>query len=287
MKFSLATMAARKRKSRKPITFRPIETTQAQADDLAAIYARALAPWDDAVEILAELYGRELHRVLTTDSPSDLGATTDAIAAVINRLVLELTPALRQWAFRTESWHRGKWVRAVLAGAQVDLETLLGPEDEVETIDAWLVRNTSLVRDINEQARGKIADAVLRGFQQRSPIADVAKEIREATGFARKRARRVATDQTTKLASALDRERQRQAGLDIFKYRHSHKLHPREAHKARDGKLYELATGREVRFVNGKRVYGSDTIAPDDMPGIPPFCACTTQAVLVFEGEEL
>lgn len=283
-------MTARKRKSTRPVVLSPIITTRAQADDLARIYARMLEPWSRAAEMLSDAYGRELARLtdgLTTDIPSDIGATVDAIAAAVNRLVLELTPDLRRWAFRTEEWHRGKWARAVLAGVDVAIDTLLGPEDVRETIDAFLVRNTSLIRDINSQARGRIADAVLRGYQQRSPIAEVAKEIREAAGLATKRARRVAADQSVKLASALDRERQRQAGLDIFKYRHSHKLHPRETHKARDGGLYELDTGREVKFVNGEKVYGSDTIAPDDMPGIPPFCACTTQAVLVFEGEVL
>lgn len=275
MKYNLAAMAARKRKSRRPITFRAILTTQAQADDLAAIYLRALAPWATAAEALSAAYSKSLAQLsdasvkLITDSPDELGATTDAIAQAINRLVLELTPALRDWAFHIEQWHRGKWVRAVLSGAQVDLETLIGPEDEVETIDAFLVRNTSLIRDINQQARGRIADAVLRGFQKRSPASEVAKEIRDAAGFARARARRVAADQTVKLASALDRERQRQAGLDHWKWKHSHKLHPRPAHVARDGHVY------------------TDETAPADAPGELPFCGCVRQAVLVFEGVEL
>jgi SPP1 gp7 family putative phage head morphogenesis protein len=285
MQFSLATMAARKRKSRRPITFAPILTTKAQADSLAAIYLMMIEAWGRAHEILGDAYRREMARLsdansvaknipenipaLITDSAEDLGATNDAIAQAINRLILELTPQLRNWAVRTEEWHRGKWVRAVLAGAQVDLDLIIGAADVRETIDAFLVRNTSLVRDISDQARGRIADAVLRGFQQRSPIAEVAKEIREAANMARARARRVAADQTVKLASALDRERQRQAGLDHWKWRHSGKLHPRLKHVERDGKLY------------------TDKTAPEDEPGELPFCGCVRQAVLVFEGEEL
>lgn len=275
MNFDLEAMAAKKRKSRRPITLSPIITTKAQADDLAAIYRRALSPWEDAAKILSGLYGRELAQLsdagvkLITDSPADLSSTTDAVAAAINRLVLELTPSLRRWALRTEEWHRGKWVRAVLAGVEVDLELIIGPNDVREPIEAWLVRNTSLIRDINEQARGRIADAVLRGYQQRSPVSEVAKEIREAAGMARKRARRVAADQTVKLASALDRERQRQAGLDTWKWRHSGKLHPRLAHVERDGKLY------------------TDKTAPEDEPGDLPFCGCVRQGVLIFNGEEI
>lgn len=264
MRFSLAQMAARKRNSRRPIVFRSILTTAAQTADLEAIYRRMLEPLRRAHEIMAKAYERELARVLQHDSADDLGANADDIADAINRLVLELTPDLRRWALRVERWHRGKWVRAVLAGAQVELETIIGAEDMRETIEAFLVRNTSLIRDVNEQARGKIADAVLRGFQQRTPIAEVAKEIRHATNFARARARRIAGDQTVKLASALDRERQRQAGLDHWKWRHSGKLHFREEHKARDGKEY------------------TDATAPEDEPGELPFCGCVRQAVLVF-----
>jgi hypothetical protein len=281
-------MAARKRKSRQPIIFAPILTTKAQADDLAAIYLLMIEPWNHAAEMLGDAYSRELaqlsdSRGLITDTAADLGAETDAIAAAVNRLVLELTPELRRWALRTEAWHRGKWVRAVLAGAEIDLETLIGPADVRETIDAWLVRNTSLVKDINEQARGKIADAVLRGFQQRSPISEVTKEIREATGFATKRARRVAADQTVKLASALDRERQRQAGLDVWKWKHSHKLHPRPEHVSRDGNLYADDKASQGTLANGTVVRE----APEDEPGELPFCGCVRQAVLVFEGEVL
>jgi SPP1 gp7 family putative phage head morphogenesis protein len=291
MNFSLAAMAARKRKSRKPITFAPIHTTKAQADSLASIYLMMIEAWGRAHEILGDAYRREMVRLsdsaLTTDSAEDLGATNDAIAQAINRLILELTPQLRRWAVRTEEWHRGKWVRAVLAGAQVDLDLIIGAADVRETVGAWLVRQTSLIRDVNEQARGKVADAVLRGYQQRLPVSEVMKDVREATGFARARARRIAADQTSTLSAALDNERQRQAGINVVKYRHSGKKHPREEHKARDGKLYELDTWREVRFVNGKKVYGADTIEADDRPGIPPFCACVTAAVLVFEGEVL
>jgi hypothetical protein len=289
MQFSLATMAARKRKSRRPVTFTPILTSKAQADSLARIFRAMLEPWSRAVDILGPLYSRELARLsdssvkLTADSAEDLGATTDSIAQAVNRLILELTPDLRRWALRTEQWHRGKWVRAVLAGVEVDLDTILGAAEVRETIEAFLVRNTSLVRDINEQARGKIADAVLRGYQRRAPITEVTKEIREATGFARARARRVAADQTVKLASALDRERQRQAGLDVWKWNHSGKAHPRLEHKARDGNLYADDKADRGKLSNGKTVLAP----PDDEPGELPFCGCVRQGVLVFEGEVL
>lgn len=283
IKLDLAAMAARKRRNRAPIILRPILTTKAQAEDLNRIYLRMLEPLNRLPEMLGSLYEAELDRVLQHDSPADLGATGDAVAAAINRLILELSPSLRRWALRVEEWHRGKWVRSVLAGAAVDLDTIIGPDDLRETIDAWLVRNTSLIRDVNEQARGKVAEAVLRGLQQRKPVSEITKEIRAATGFARKRARRIAGDQTVKLASALDAERQRQAGMDVWRWNHSDKLHPRKVHVERDGNLYADDPAHRGKLNNGVMVLAP----PEDRPGELPFCGCVRQAVLVFDGEVL
>lgn len=275
MRFDLKRMALRKKRRTRDVTLRPIIPTKAQANDLAAVLLRMLRPWTASVDRILVAYDRELARVLQHDSPEELGGMPDEVATEVNRLILELTPDLRRWALRREKWHRGKWVRAILAGLEVDAEMLIGPTDMEETIRAFLVRNTSLIRDVNQQTRGKIADAVLRGIQQRTPTAKVAKEVREATGFARARARRIAADQSVKLSSALDRERQRQAGIDEVKWRHSGKVHARPHHEARDGKLYELDTGRQVD--------GADVIEPGDRPGEPPFCACLFQAHISFD----
>lgn len=287
MRYDLAAMSARAGNRKAVTTFRPIVTTKAQANDLAAIHRRILAPWLTSRERITEAYVRELARVLTTDSMDDLTRLFGDIADEVERLVLTLTPDLRNWALRMERVHRGKWGQTVLAGANVDISYLIGPQDTAETIDAVVARNVALVRDVSEQARGKISDSVFRGLQARKPARQVGKEIADATGFARKRADRIAADQATKLNAVLDAQRQREAGLEIFKYRHSGKLHPRSWHRARDGKFYERDNGRQVEFGGGKQAYGPDTIDADDAPGIPPFCACTTQAVLVIDGEVL
>lgn len=287
MRYDLAGMASRAGVRRREIAFAPIQSTRAQANDLAAIYNRMLAPWYGARERIEAAYDRELSRVLQTDAIDDLAALFDDLGREVQRLVLELTPSLQEWALRTESVHRGKWARTVLAGAGVDIRYLIGPQDARETIAAFLARNVALVKDVSAQAQGRISDAVFRGLQQRTPAREVGKLIAEATGMARKRAVRVAADQTVSLAGALDEQRQLEAGLGFWKYRHSGKKHPRSWHRARDGKIYERDSRREVQFVGGKKKYGDDVIAPGDGPTEPPFCACTRQALLVLDGEIL
>lgn len=263
--FSLETMAKRRSNRRDTIVFRPIITTRAQAESLALIYVRVTQLLDARRARLVTIYERTIAQKLRTDSIDELGVELDDIDAALRRLVLELTPDLRRWAFRTEEWHRGKWKRAVLDAVNVDLETLLGPEEVRETIEAFLQRNVGLVRNVSDEARGRISDSIFRGFQRRESAAVIAKEIHEATGMGRKRAIRIAGDQTVKLASALDAERQRQAGLTQWKWKHSGKVHPREWHKERDGNIY------------------TDATAPEDLPGELPYCGCVRQAVLTFD----
>jgi SPP1 gp7 family putative phage head morphogenesis protein len=108
---------------------------------------------------------------------------------------------------------------------------------------------------------------VFAGFQRRAPAAEIAKEINAAVALGRARARRIASDQTVKLGSRLNRARREQAGIGQYKWRHSGKAHPRSWHLARNGIIYKNDDPR---------------IPADDRAGVPPFCGCTEQAVLEF-----
>jgi SPP1 gp7 family putative phage head morphogenesis protein len=204
---------------------------------------------------------------MTTDSPATTGSSIDSVAAEIQRLILLLTPDLRHWALRVEGVHRGKWTRSVLSATDIDLNTVLTAGDVNDTVEASINWNVALIRDVDAELQRRIANAVFAGFQRRAPADEIAKEIREATGMARARARRIAGDQTVKLGARLNQARQEQAGLTSFKWRHSGKVHPRSWHLARNGHIYSWA---------------NPGIPSDDLPGVPPYCGCTAQGVVTF-----
>lgn len=260
MQFDLAQLV--RRPSRRPIRLANIRTTQAQAANLFAVYQRILTAWERGAARVAEEY-----RVtrLTQDS---IGDTLGDVADEIQRLVLTLTPALRDWAIGVESVQRRRWVANVLSATSVDLETVLSPHDVDDTLEQAINWNVSLIRDVSDETRKRIGNAVFAGFTRRAPAREIAREISEATGLVRARALRIAADQTSKLGAQLNRARREQAGIDQYIYRHSGKLHPRPWHKARDGKIFKNNDSR---------------IPPDDRAGIPPYCGCTEQAILQFD----
>lgn len=273
MRYDLAGMVKRTRKPRrKSVILRPITAPATMASNLyASGYQPVVKAWESTLPAILAAYERSL-AAMTQDSPAEVGAVLTATENEIARLVLSIRIRLEAWAAKLEQYHRQRWRSAVLTATQVDIGTLIGPADARVTVAASIERNVGLVRSVSEQARTRIGESVFRGLQKRAPAAEVAKEIREATGMARRRALNIAADQTVKLASSLNQERRREAGIDTWEWVHSGKLHPREDHKARNGKRYsdDPADGAPP---------------PNDRPGELPFCGCTERAVLSLDGE--
>jgi len=265
MPFDLAAMAARTRRFRQPqVVIRDIAPPAVLATDFyRACYMPIIQEVEAATPRILAAYERALAEMVT-DSAADVEEELSALQRTLQALVLALTPRLRSWALQVETWHRGKWRGAVLSATGVDLGTMLGPSTARRSLEQTIAWNTGLIRDIGDQARQRIGTAVFSGLTERQPPRVVAKEISEAAGMGRARARRIAADQLNKLASELAEERRREAGIKKWKWRHSGKKHPRVAHKARDGKVY------------------SDKNPPPEMPGRLPYCGCRSQAVLEF-----
>lgn len=268
MAYNLAAMTKRASNTRrKSITLRPVIIPTTQASDLyASAYAPIVAAWSEIVPAIMAAYEQALS-AMTTDSPADVGRVIEEREGLAFRIALTIRARLEQWALKLEALHRRKWRAAVLTAANVDIGTMIGAGDMRMPIGAAVERNVSLVKSVSEQTRTRIGEAVFRGLNNRTPAREVAKEISEAVGMSRRRALNIASNEMTNLASALNRERAQQAGLNHYEWMHSGKAHPREEHKARNGKRYE---------------YGEPS---GDEPGMAIHCGCDARAVLDLNSE--
>lgn len=281
MKFDLASLVRQRRIPRqRAVVFRDIVPPAIFASNLfQRVYAPMIALWRRYAEQITAEYERSLS-ALTTDAPADINTTLSAADNELQRLLLLLTPALRDWLIRLEAWQRGKFVAAVLSASSVDLTTLLSSGDVSETLDQVLAWNVNLISDVSAQAKQRISNAVFAGLTARTPAREVAKEIAAATGFARDRSLRIASHQLSSLTSQLAAQRRRQAGIDVWEWRHSSKRHPRQEHLARNGDLYSDNPDMVGVEIDGKTVKASPP--SDDLPGIKPGCGCRERSVLVF-----
>jgi SPP1 gp7 family putative phage head morphogenesis protein len=264
-RIDLAAIVKRTRNPRrKEIPLRPVRMPATMATDLyQTAYQPVLAAWEQAIPAIMAEYERTLAQ-MTQDSPADVRMAIDRTEGVVATVMLNLRQRLTRWARSFEAMHRQRWTAAVLSATGVNLQTLIGPETVQMTIEAVIERNVGLVADVSAQARQRIGDAVFRGFTNRAPASEVAKEVREAVAMGRRRAKGIAADQTNKLAAALDQQRRREAGIDTFAWIASGKVNYRPEHQARDGKRY------------------TDDKPPPEMPGQLPYCGCTSRAILVL-----
>jgi hypothetical protein len=282
MKYDLAAMARRQSNiRRKSITIRETPMPAVLASDLfASAYRPVLALIDRYAAIVNTEYARSLS-ALITDSGDDLTNIFERMGQELASLVLLLRPSLRDWGVKVERRQRGAWSRAVLAASNIEIDMLIGPQDVENTVGDVINWNVSLVADVGQQAKAKIASSVFAGLRARSPARDVAKQIQEATGFARDRSLRIASHQLSSLSSSLARERREQAELGVYMWRHSAKRFPRADHLARNGNLYSSDASMVGKEVDGKTV--REDVPADDRCGVRPACGCREQSVLVFE----
>jgi SPP1 gp7 family putative phage head morphogenesis protein len=263
----LSTMARRANPRKREIVLRPVTLPTTLASDLyAAAYAPIVNAWTEAeARIMAE-YERSLAE-LTTDSPQSIGDVLASIEGGLAKLILTVRLRIGDWGAKAERTHRAKWRGAVKAATKVDIGTMIGPEAARIPLGMAIERNVGLVKSVSDQTRQRIGEAVLRGLNARKPAREVAKEISEATGMARRRALNVAADQTVKITAQLNTNRAIEAGLEYYEWVHSGKLHPREEHRARNGQRFK---------------YGEPS---GDEPSDAPFCGCTARACLTLDGE--
>ena len=158
----------------------------------------------------------------------------------------------------------------------MDLSTMIGASDVRMSLETSIANNVGLVRSVSDETRQKMSQAVFDGLRNRAPADDVAKRIREVSGMGRARARRVAGDQLAKLTASLADERRRQAGMTEWEWLWSHKLHGREEHIARDGKVYSDDPSQVGGKVNGKTI----NAPPNDRPAVLPYCGCRSRSVI-------
>jgi hypothetical protein len=260
---------------RKEIALRPIQPTQALAADLyARCYKPIVTTITEALPAIVAAYdaGLPVRDGLIHDSTDAAQQQTQSLGDHLQRLVLTLLPGLRDWSTRTEAWHRGQWRGAALTATGVDLDTVLIGSGQPQSIAEYMAWNAALMKDVAAQATQKISSAVFAAYQARQPASDLAASLRDIAGFSRRRSLGIASDQLSKLSSALDRERMAEAGIEAYRWRHSGKLHPRKWHLARNNHEFDLRTGEEIG--------GSDVVEPGDEPGQAPFCGCRRQAIL-------
>lgn len=239
----------------RPRPFRQIRPTLALKADLAAPYFDVTRGWAGEVDALLAAYERGGAMAVQ----AQLGVSTarlDALVATAKRRF----PAIVD---RIERWHRQQWLSRVRASTGLDVSLVTQPGDVAEPVSATTAWNGALLDDVHRQTGGRVAAALLGGAAAAVPVSEVRARVAEVIAKARKRAGAVGDDQVDKLSRAMDRARREAAGIVLYQWNHTPQRHPRDWHKARDGKTF-----------------AENEIPAGDRVGEQPFCKCYATPIL-------
>lgn len=150
----------------------------------------------------------------------------------------------------------------------IDLRAVVTQEDLAEYLQTKAAENAALIRSLSEDMVKRIETTVYQNSIAGNSVTTLRKQLTEQFGIADRRARLIATDQTNKLNSDLNRIRQQQAGVTSYKWVTSHDERVRERHRQLDGKTYKWgqATGAEGGLA----------------PGQPIRCRCVARGIVEY-----
>lgn len=143
-------------------------------------------------------------------------------------------------------------------------------------MDAAVKWNTSLIQSISEQYFGKLGDLISSGWADGKRWESLVDDIQNLGDVTEERAKVIARDQTAKMNSAFNQERQQSVGIEKYTWQTSEDERVRETHAELDGQAF--------RWDEPGPLAGTIDGAPCH-PGEDILCRCV--AIPVFDLDEM
>ena len=167
----------------------------------------------------------------------------------------------------TNSVNKRQFYSAMENAVGINLQSIIQNENLDDILVATTSENVALIRSIPEEYFKKIETLVYTGTTQGNSASSMIKEIQSLGKSTTKRAKLIARDQTSKLNSALNQQRQQNLGVEEYIWRTAGDGRVRESHASKNGKIFRWDT------------------PPKDTgpPGQDIQCRCVAQAIIPLE----
>ncbi len=282
-----------------PEKFRLIEVPRPNAlENLKRGQPQRAKPIDYS-EALPAFFNRQLQAVISAINadikeniiPSIYRAkpeyTADAWPAMMNALLTALAERWTGQMFRSQASRiAAGTIRRVEAengreflksvNKAVGIEVFSANSQAVTTqLEVAAIESANLITKMSEEYINRIQTTVMENMRSGYAPSAIAKNIQEASGISRRRAKFIARDQVAKLNGELTKARAQAAGIEYFRWITSD--------DQRVGDDHERAASRDVGY--GPGVYRWDKPPKEGIPGraTRPNCRCTASPVFLWE----
>lgn len=134
--------------------------------------------------------------------------------------------------------NRQRFYKAMNSVIGVDLSAIVQNEGLGDTLIVSTEANVSLIKTIPAEHLKKIQTAVYTGTTQGSTAKSLLQTIREVSKGTMARPKLIARDQTAKINSAFNQQRQQNFGVTEYTWRTADDGNVRETHKDNNGKVF-------------------------------------------------
>lgn len=269
MAYSLKRLLRARGVRRKSITLTP-QFVPIYAE--LALSQATLAPvrfWEGEIKRLLEVYEGALGQMTRDSAEGDLRTVLLSIDERAQTVTLSAEAMVSQWLADFSTRHARTFANRVKSRTRIDPWPYIDLQANADDIAFHLREITSLITNINDQARKDVAQIVWRSVIDRVPARRVGKEIAEKLKIARNRANFIASDQANKVNAHLTEIRQEEAGFSKFIWETAKDMRVRPEHAALQGRIFEWKKPPAV-----------------GLPGTPPRCRCTGAAYLDLDDDD-
>lgn len=163
--------------------------------------------------------------------------------------------------------NKQRFYKSVENAVGVNLQTIIQRENLEDILIAKTRENVSLIKSIPDEYFKKLETMVFNSTTQGTQARSMIQQITEIGHSTKKRARFIARDQTSKLNSAINQQRQTNLGIEEYVWRDSGDGRVRPSHAANSGKTFKW----------------DEPPANTGHPGSDPGCRCVAQAIIKIE----
>lgn len=164
----------------------------------------------------------------------------------------------------TNNVNKARFYKAMEDAVGVNVSSIIQNEGLEDILVATTRENVNLIKSIPAEYFSKIETIVFTNTTQGSTAGSMIKQIQKLNKSTVKRAKLIARDQSSKLNSALNQQRQQNLGIEEYVWRTSGDERVRADHKSKNGKTF--------RWDNPPKDTGH--------PGADIQCRCVAQPII-------
>ncbi len=261
-----------RRRRRAPPLMRPIKARR--VDEI--VYRRQLLTVSQALEEMTQARLIPALQRLEPQYLRDSAATElQEVFGSLRAQVIELDKFARvraeQMVGRVDQAHARRYFEEVRRVAGVDLAGIVSQERLKQVLEIKVQENVNLITSIPEQYFARLETLVMENVVTgATSAASLQSQIQALYGVTDNRARFIARDQTAKLNSAINTERNVASGIESYIWFTSRDSNVRPSHERLDTKIFHY----------GARVGSKGHPGPTGHPGEDYNCRCVPRSIV-------